>query len=100
MQLKNMSIVIVEFKNNDSNRDQNIEMLWSCMCLVRSFKDFPLVWKLNLKFLESIANYCNIKEMDHLLQQKFLDASLDMTSKKSVLICEKETYPVDLVNLQ
>lgn len=95
-----MSIVIVEFKNNDNNKDQNIELLWSCMCLVRSFKDFPVLWKLDLCFLESIANYFNIQELETVLQTKFLDTSLDMTSKKSVLICEREIYPVDLMHLQ
>jgi len=95
-----MSIVVVEFKNNDDNRDQNIEMLWSCMCLIRSFKDFPVMWKLTLPYLESISNFWNISELDVLLQYKFLDTSLDMTSKKPVLICEKEIYPVDLINLQ
>jgi hypothetical protein len=95
-----MGIVVVEFKSNDDNSDQNIELLWSCMRLVRSFKDLPLLWKLDLRFLESIANYCNVKELDDLLQQKFLDTSLDMTSRKSVLICEREIYPVDLMNLQ
>jgi hypothetical protein len=94
-----MSIVIVEFKNNDDNRDQNIELLWSCMCLVRGFKDYPVMWKLTLPFIESISNFWDIKELDVLLQHKFLDTSLDMTSKKPVLICEKETYPVDLTNL-
>ena len=94
-----MSIVIVEFKNNDDNRDQNIELLWSCMCLVRGFKDYPIMWKLTLPFIESISNFWDIKELDVLLQHKFLDTSLDMTSKKPVLICEKETYPVDLTNL-
>ena len=95
-----MSIVIVEFKNNDDNKDQNIELMWSCMCLVRSLKDLPLMWKLTMPYLESISNYWNIKEIDVILQNKFLDTSLDMTSKKPILICEKQIYPVDLTNLQ
>ena len=94
-----MSIVVVEFKNNDNNRDQNIEMLWSCMCLVRGFKDQPVMWKLTLPFIQPISNFWNISELDIILQHKFLDTSLDMTSLKPVLICEKEVYPVDLINL-
>lgn len=94
-----MSIIIVEFKEDENDKDQYIEMLWSCMRLVRNSKDYPVLWKLTLPFLDSIAKFCHINELDELLKLKFLDTSLDMTSKQPVLVAEKRIYPVDFMNL-
>jgi len=94
-----MSIVIVEFKEENNDKDQYIEMLWSCMCMVRGSKDYPVLWKLTMPFLNSIAKFCHINEIDKLFESKFLDASIDMTSKNPILVAERKIYPVDLMNL-
>lgn len=94
-----MSIIIVEFKEENNDKDQHIEMLWSCMRMVRGCQDFPILWKLTTPFIESIGNFFHVKEIDALMNLKFLDTSLDMTSNKPVLVAERRIYPVDLINL-
>lgn len=94
-----MGIVIVNF-NGESNNDKHIEMMWSCMKMVRTFKDYPLIWKVTNPFIESIAKFWDIQEFDKVLELKFLDTSIDVTSKSPVLICEQAIYPIDLTNCQ
>jgi hypothetical protein len=95
-----MSIVVVEFKQGNGDNDEYIEQLWAIMCFARNFNDNPLVWKLTDPFLNSIGKFWNISSRETLLQLKFLDTSLDVTSLKPILICEKSIYPVDLNNLK
>lgn len=95
-----MSIVIVEFKHEDNDKDHYIEQLWSIMCLARTFHDVPTIWKLTDPFLDSISKFWNITCRETLLQHKFLDTSLDITSIKPILVCEKTIYPIDLNNLK
>ena len=95
-----MSIVVVEFKQGNGDNDEYIEQLWAIMCFARNFHDNPLVWKLTDPFLNSISKFWNITSRETLLQLKFLDTSLDVTSLKHILICEKSIYPVDLNNLK
>lgn len=92
-----MGIVIVNF-NGESNNDKNIEMMWSCMKMVRTFHDSPLIWKVTNPFIESIAKFWNIQEFDKVLELKFLDTSIDVTSRDPVLICEQAVYPIELLN--
>jgi len=95
-----MSIVRIEFKYNNSENDENIEKLWAIMCMARNFHDVPCIWKLTDPFLNSISKFWNITSRETLLQLKFLDTSLDVTSSRPILICEKTIYPVDLNNLK
>lgn len=95
-----MSILIIEFKNDNSDKDENIEKLWSIMCMARNFNDIPCLWKLTDPFLASISKFWNIKSRETLLQLKFLDTSLDVTSNRPILICEKTIYPVELDKLK
>jgi hypothetical protein len=95
-----MSIVVVQFKHEDDNGDSYIEQLWAVMRFARNYKDLPVIWKLTDPFLNSISQFWNVSSRDALLQLKFLDTSLDVTSNKPILICEKSIYPVDLNNLK
>jgi hypothetical protein len=94
-----MSLIFVQFKDSDDNRNEHIEQLWNIMCFVRSVPDVPMLWKLTDPFLQSIEKFWNLSERDNLLQLTFLDTNIDVTSKNPILICERCSYPVDLNKL-
>lgn len=67
--------------------------------MARAMPDNPMIWKLTDPFLDAICKFCNIEEHEKVLSLTFLDASVDITSTRPILICETASYPVDLRNL-
>jgi len=96
-----MSLIHVHYSGGSAPvNDEYISKLWNVMCMVRSMPNNPLLWKLTNPFVDAIAKFYHIDDYNKILCLTFLDASIDITSQKSILICEAGAYPVDWNDLR
>ena len=54
-----------------------------------------MLWKLKDPFLQSIEKFWDVIKRENVLQLKFLDTSIDVTSNNPILIYDRYSYPVD-----
>jgi len=67
------------------------------MCFI---SDVPMLWKLKDPFLQSIEKFWDVIKRENVLQLKFLDTSIDVTSNNPILIYERCSYPVDFKQIE
>lgn len=75
--------------------DEHIEKMWRMVKVVRNLEDSPLAWKLTEPFIEALEAFLKVKRPG-VLNLNFLDAGIDMTTSKDVLIGYKMHYEFDL----
>lgn len=80
-------MVLLSYKDEDK-----VKILFNTVKIIRTIPDSPLIWKLTIEYLDSLCEYMHIMSHDLLLKEKFLDASIDATSKISGCVCKKDFY--------
>ena len=74
--------------------EDRMKILFDTIRMVRSVPDSPTIWKLNLENLDLLCEYMHIISHERLLQEKFLDASIDATSCNPGCVGSKGFYPL------
>lgn len=76
----------------DDDRDERIENLYFTTKLIRACDDFPIVWKLDLEYLDALCFYMHIVSHEELFLHKFLEAAVEATSKHSFCMGNLRSY--------
>jgi len=66
-----------------SRIEDQIKIFFDTIRIVRSVPDKPTIWKLDLNNLDLLCEYMHIVSHERLFEEKFLDASIDMTSTEN-----------------
>jgi len=75
-----------------SDMDEKLEVLYFTTRLIRSLDDFPVVWKLDLEYLDALCFYMHIVSHEELFFCKFLDGGIESTTKHSFCIGNLRSY--------
>ena len=82
---------MLELYSDDSDR---IKVLFATAKMVRLMPDVPQVWKFNIEYLDILCEYMHIISHEKLMDEKFLDAPIDATSKIPGCVGLKCFYPL------
>jgi hypothetical protein len=74
--------------------DQRIEILKLTDRIVRAHLDIPMIWKLNQIYLDCLCEHLHVEKRDDLIFCKFLEASIDFTSRDGFCIGFDCSYPL------
>lgn len=74
--------------------DKKIKNLYFTVKLIRAVNDFPIVWKLNIEYMDSLCMFMRIPSHEVLMCEKFLDAAIDLTTKSPYCLSSTQCYPL------
>lgn len=74
--------------------DEKIKVLFDTIKLIRAVPDTPLLWKFNLEYMDLLCSYMHICSHESLLEHKFLDANIEVTTLSPYCVCINGLYPL------